>query len=177
MQQSFGFIRDVERELAELQVGHCRVTAAAPTFVLMLLNWLHVNIQVQLRVNVGPKKHALEMLRRKIEVQNERVMAARRRRDELAKALAATGVRGAAAAAAGFSVTVLLLQRVRVIKRRNAGKRVSACPTLPPPPPWPAEETLGAEERVKEQLCQELGVLINSSASSQMQKLEQLTQR
>lgn len=38
-------------------------------------------LQLQLRVNVGPKKQALEMLRRKIEAQNERVKGAAARRD------------------------------------------------------------------------------------------------
>eukprot|EP00887_Chlorella_sp_A99_P004744 scaffold4.g4744.t1 len=84
-------IKDVERELAELQA------------------------RVQLRVNVGPKKHALEMLRRKIEIQTEKLGA--------------------------------------------------------------AQETLAAEERTKEHLCQELNLLVQQSASSQLDKLEQLTQR
>lgn len=46
-------------------------------------------LQLQLRMNVGPKKHALEMLRRKIEAQNERVRAATARRDATKKARAA----------------------------------------------------------------------------------------
>lgn len=55
IQANYGKIKEVERELASLQL--------------------------QLRVNVGPKKHALEMLRRKIETQNEKVKAATARRD------------------------------------------------------------------------------------------------
>jgi hypothetical protein len=55
IQRNYGRIKQVEHELAALQL--------------------------QLRMNVGPKKHALEMLRRKIEAQNERVQAAMLRRD------------------------------------------------------------------------------------------------
>jgi hypothetical protein len=87
------------------------------------------DLQVQLRVNVGPKKHALEHMRRKIEVQAERVTAAR--------AAAAAAAKVAAAAA----------------------------------------EALAAEEASKEQLCQELNLLVQQSARGQLDKLEQLTQR
>lgn len=50
---NYGRIRDVERELG--------------------------NLQLQLKLTSGPKKHALEMLRKKIETQNERVVYVRAR--------------------------------------------------------------------------------------------------
>ena len=59
IQKNYGRIKQVENELAALQL--------------------------QLRMNVGPKKHALEMLRRKIEEQNERVKAAAAKRDATKK--------------------------------------------------------------------------------------------
>lgn len=40
-----------------------------------------------------------------------------------------------------------------------------------------AAEALAAEERVKEQLCQELNLLVQQSAHTQLEKLDQLTQR
>ena len=40
-----------------------------------------------------------------------------------------------------------------------------------------AQEALAAEERSKEQLCQELNLLVQQSAHAQLDKLEQLTQR
>ena len=50
--------------------------------------------------------------------------------------------------------------------------------------PWPkvqvfeaAEEALQLEERAKDQLCQELNLLVQQSAHAQIEKLEQLTQR
>jgi hypothetical protein len=100
---NYGRIREVERELSGLQL--------------------------QLHVNVGPKKQALEMMRRKIEEQNERVGEAQRRHT-------------ATAAAAKV-----------------------------------AKEALEREEKVKQQLCEELDLLVQQSANSQMHKLEQLTQR
>lgn len=36
-------------------------------------------VQLQLKLTAGPKKHALEMLRKKIETQGEKVAAARQR--------------------------------------------------------------------------------------------------
>lgn len=49
--QNYGRLKDVEKELRE--------------------------VQLQLRLTSGPKKSALELIRKKIEAQNERVMAAR----------------------------------------------------------------------------------------------------
>ena len=40
-----------------------------------------------------------------------------------------------------------------------------------------AEETLKAEEAVKDRLCQELNLLVQQSAHAQLERLEQLTQR
>lgn len=40
---------------------------------------------MQLRVNVGPRKQALELLRRKIEAQNERMQVVRDARNAAAK--------------------------------------------------------------------------------------------
>jgi hypothetical protein len=40
-----------------------------------------------------------------------------------------------------------------------------------------AEESLQVEERLKEQLCQELNLLVQQSAHAQLDKLEMLTQR
>ena len=39
------------------------------------------------------------------------------------------------------------------------------------------EEALRTEERIKDQLCQELNLLVQQSAHAQIEKLEQLTQR
>lgn len=82
-----------------------------------------------MRVNVGPKKHGLELLRKKIETQTERISAA---------------------------------QRVNAAAQKAAAQ---------------AAEALAAEERVKDQLCQELNLLVQQSARSQLDKLEQLTRR
>ncbi|KAG2451698.1 hypothetical protein HYH02_003478 [Chlamydomonas schloesseri] len=49
--KNYGRIREVERELA--------------------------NLQLQLKLTAGPKKHALELLRKKIEIQNEKVASVR----------------------------------------------------------------------------------------------------
>ena len=40
-----------------------------------------------------------------------------------------------------------------------------------------ATEVLAAEERAKEQLCQELNMLVQQSTHAQLDKLEQLTRR
>ena len=40
-----------------------------------------------------------------------------------------------------------------------------------------SEEALRTEERIKDQLCQELNLLVQQSAHAQIEKLEQLTQR
>lgn len=40
-----------------------------------------------------------------------------------------------------------------------------------------AEESFRTEDRMKEQLCQELNLLVQQSAHAQLDKLEQLTQR
>lgn len=86
-------------------------------------------LQLQLKLTSGPKRSALEMLRRKIEVQNEKVVAARRHQQRTKEAAHA------------------------------------------------AEEVLAAEERIKDQLCQELNLLIQESAHSQLNKLDQLMNR
>lgn len=100
---NYGRIREVERELSQLQL--------------------------QLKLTNGPKRSALEMLRKKIEVQNEKVLTARRNHEKLQKQVDA------------------------------------------------AAEVLAAEERVKDQLCQELNLLVQESAHAQIDKLEQLTRR
>ncbi|KAJ9514828.1 hypothetical protein QJQ45_028507 [Haematococcus lacustris] len=83
-------------------------------------------VQQQLQVNVGPRKHALEMLRLKIEQQTERVALAR--------------------------------------QRHSAARQVMlAC-----------EADLAREEAQKEQLCNELNVLVQQSATAHMAKLEEL---
>jgi BMFP domain-containing protein YqiC len=51
--QNYSRIRDVERELAQLQL--------------------------QVKLTSGPKKQALELMRKKIEVQNEKVVSIRQR--------------------------------------------------------------------------------------------------
>ena len=101
--KNYGRIRDVERELSDLQL--------------------------ELHMNVEPKKHGLEMLRRKIETQSEKVSAAQRANDAAQKVAARTA------------------------------------------------EALAAEERIKDQLCQELNLLVQQSARSQLDKLEQLQTR
>ncbi len=63
---NYGRIRGVERELG--------------------------NLQLQLKLTSGPKKHALELLRRKIETQNERV-ASVRAKHTVAKAVSPAGFR------------------------------------------------------------------------------------
>lgn len=40
-----------------------------------------------------------------------------------------------------------------------------------------AEEVLRSHERSKEQLCQELNLLVHQSATAELNKLEQLTQQ
>ncbi|KAK9916893.1 hypothetical protein WJX75_008410 [Coccomyxa subellipsoidea] len=86
-------------------------------------------LQMQLKLSTGPKKSALMMIRKKIEMQNERVLAAR--------------------------------------DRQRAAKKVFEA----------TEESLKAEEQVKERLCQELNLLVQQSAHAQLEKLEQLTER
>lgn len=100
---NYSRVRDVERELSQLQL--------------------------QLKITAGPKRSALEHLRKKIELQNIKVVAAR--------------------------------DRNRVAKQ--AAKV--------------AEESLQAEEKVKNQLCQELNTLVQQSAHAQLDKLDQLMQR
>ena len=58
---NYNRIRDVERDLSQLQL--------------------------QLRLTAGPKRQGLELLRRKIEEQNERVVSVRRRHDAAKQAL------------------------------------------------------------------------------------------
>lgn len=101
--KNFGRVKDVEKELAELQL--------------------------QLRMNVQPKRQGLELLRRKIEAQTEKVEAAQRAND---------------------------------IAQREAARTA---------------EALAAALRVKEQLCQELNLLVSQSATSQYDKLAELTER
>eukprot|EP01026_Neomeris_dumetosa_P037686 TRINITY_DN3054_c0_g1_i5.p1 TRINITY_DN3054_c0_g1~~TRINITY_DN3054_c0_g1_i5.p1 ORF type:complete len:283 (-),score=41.99 TRINITY_DN3054_c0_g1_i5:215-1063(-) len=87
------------------------------------------NLQLQLKLTAGPKKSALELIRKKIEQQNEKVVAAR--------------------------------------EKMFTAKKVYEA----------AEADLKAEESVKEELCQELNLLVHQSAKLQLDKLEQLTQR
>ncbi|KAK9834428.1 hypothetical protein WJX74_001542 [Apatococcus lobatus] len=86
-------------------------------------------LQLQLKLTSGPKRSALEHLRKKIEFQNERVVAAR--------------------------------------ERFHSARKVADV----------AEESFRTEDRMKEQLCQELNLLVQQSAHAQLDKLEQLTQR
>lgn len=62
IQNNYSRIKDVERELSGLQM--------------------------QLKLSTGPKKSALMMLRKKIELQNERVLAARERQKAAKKVCA-----------------------------------------------------------------------------------------
>ncbi|KAG2493530.1 hypothetical protein HYH03_008344 [Edaphochlamys debaryana] len=98
--RNYGRIREVERELS--------------------------NLQLQLKLTAGPKKQALEMLRKKIETQNEKVVAVR------AKHTAA----------------------------KATYERLDA--------------ELKKEEAVKDQLCDELNMLVQQAARAQMDKLEEL---
>ena len=103
--KNYGRIQDVTRELSDLQ------------------------LELRVLSNVGPKKHGLELIRRKIEIQTERISAA---------------------------------QRANAIAQKSAAQTA---------------EALATEERVKEQLCQELNLLVKESARSQLDKLEQLSKR
>lgn len=87
------------------------------------------SLQVQLRMNVDPRKKALELLRKKIEEQTIVVNSARDASEAASKAASA------------------------------------------------AAEVLAGEERIKDQLCQELKLLVDQSARGQGDKLEQLTKR
>lgn len=100
IQQNYSRLKGVEKELAQLQL--------------------------QLKLSVGPKRQALELLRKKIEIQNGRVAAAR------AKYLSAK----------------------KVVDQLN--------------------EELSIEEAAKDQLCEELNMLVQQSATAQMNKLEDL---
>ncbi|DBA90855.1 TPA: aci13, variant 2 [Trebouxia sp. C0005] len=86
-------------------------------------------LQSQLNLTTGPKKSALEMLRKKIEAKNEQVVAARQK--------------------------FVLAQKVAE----------------------QAQEVLTSHERSKEQLCQELHLLVHQSATAELNKLEQLTKQ
>lgn len=101
--RNFTRVHDIERELAELQL--------------------------QLRMNIGPKKQAMELLRRKIEAQALKVSAARAHHDAAKKAFEA------------------------------------------------ATEALVAEEAAKNQLCNELSLLVQQANRSQLEKLQQLASR
>ncbi|KAK9790110.1 hypothetical protein WJX73_008949 [Symbiochloris irregularis] len=96
-------VREVEKELAQLQL--------------------------QLRITAGPKRSALEMIRKKIELQNAKVVMAR--------------------------------------DRHKAAKQAMQA----------AEKDLSQEEAIKQRLCDELNVLVQQSATAQLDKLDQLTQR
>ncbi|GFR45933.1 hypothetical protein Agub_g7395, partial [Astrephomene gubernaculifera] len=98
--KNYGRIREVERELG--------------------------NLQLQLKLTAGPKKLALEVLRRKIEEQNERVAYV----------------------------------RAKHTTAKATYERLDA--------------ELKQEEAAKEQLCQELNMLVQQAARAQMDKLEQL---
>ena len=71
-------------------------------------------LQLQLRMNVGPKKHALEMLRRKIEAQNERVRAAALRRDATKRVRAGRQRQGGSSGAGQRSLVPRQQERGRV---------------------------------------------------------------
>ncbi|KAK9813103.1 hypothetical protein WJX72_009112 [[Myrmecia] bisecta] len=87
-------------------------------------------LQLQLKLTAGPKRSALELLRKKIELQTGRVVSARARLQEARKAVAE------------------------------------------------AEELLALENRAKDQLCEELNLIVQQSAGhTQLDKLEQLGQQ
>ncbi|KAL3158339.1 aci13 [Trebouxia sp. C0009 RCD-2024] len=86
-------------------------------------------LQLQLNLTSGPKKSALEMLRKKIEAKNEQVVTARQ----------------------------------NFLSAQKAAEQ--------------AEESLRCQERSKEQLCQELHLLVHQSATAELNKLEQLTRQ
>mmetsp|Transcript_15726 Transcript_15726/g.44002 ORF Transcript_15726/g.44002 Transcript_15726/m.44002 type:complete len:343 (+) Transcript_15726:242-1270(+) len=103
IQENYSRIRDVEKELQDLQM--------------------------QLKLTAGPKRSVLEMLRRKIEDQNNKVVRER--------------------------------EKVQKAKQVLDG----------------AEESLKKEQDIKDQLCQELNLIVQQSAHAQLDKLEQLTAR
>lgn len=86
-------------------------------------------LQSQLNLTTGPKKSALEMLRKKIEAKNEQVVAARQ----------------------------------KFVSAQKVAEQ--------------AQEVLASHERSKEQLCQELHLLVHQSATAELNKLEQLTKQ
>ncbi|DBA79975.1 hypothetical protein WJX77_001367 [Trebouxia sp. C0004] len=100
-------------------------------------NYLHIKhveaqlaqLQSQLNLTTGPKKSALEMLRKKIEAKNEQVVAARQ----------------------------------KFVSAQKVAEQ--------------AQEVLTSHERSKEQLCQELHLLVHQSATAELNKVEQLTKQ
>lgn len=83
-------------------------------------------LQLQLKITAGPKKHALELLRKKIETQNEKVAA--------------------------------------IKQRYKAAKQVFEA----------VEAELQREEAVKDHLCSELNLVVQQSATAELNKLEEL---
>ncbi|KAI8465444.1 MAG: glycoside hydrolase superfamily [Monoraphidium minutum] len=74
-----------EREVQESILGHLRRVKEVERELSQL--------QMQLSMTAGPKKHALEMLRRKIEEETNLALAARKRRDAAKKARGPGGLR------------------------------------------------------------------------------------
>ena len=113
-------------------------------------------LQMQLKLSTGPKKSALMMIRKKIELQNERVLAARDRQRAAKK------------------VGYLLLHAASINQNRMLLNRTSQQKYVLQVFET-AEEALKAEEQVKERLCQELNLLVQQSAHAQLEKLEQVS--
>lgn len=111
-------VEQKERELKEIiYKNYCRIKGVEKELS---------SLQLQLKLTAGPKKHALELLRKKIEIQNEKVVAVR--------------------------------------QRHSAAKQVLEA----------VEVELKREEAVKDQLCSELNLLVQQSATAQLNKLDDL---
>ncbi|KAL0341091.1 UNVERIFIED_CONTAM: hypothetical protein Sradi_4625900 [Sesamum radiatum] len=121
--ENYSKIRDVERELA--------------------------NLAMEMKLTSGPKKAALEHMRKRIEMSTERIRAAKLK-EEQAK-----------------SCTMLILESHNVLFALF-GKSVA----------WEAAaKAVQDEEAIKQKLCEDLNKLVQESSNFQMARLEELKRR
>lgn len=170
IEANYSRIRDVEKELRELQF--------------------------ELKITAGPKKSVLELLRKKIEAQNTKVIAGRERVKKAKEVTSPPSLSSPGTAVAVFSFPYCF-------PSTPISTYILTFPSLLPPshchcqtfchscdgveysaPHLPlyqileaAEADLKKEEDVKDQLCQELNLVVQQSAHAQLDKLEQLTSR
>ncbi|KAK8944313.1 hypothetical protein KSP39_PZI008455 [Platanthera zijinensis] len=128
IQENYSKIRDVEKELE--------------------------NLTFELKLTAGPKRAALEHLRKKIEVINEKICAAKLKEEQ----------------------TKQILRRMASQGRRDddAGRDTEK-ETVPA---WEAAaQVVKDEEAVKQKLCDDLNQLVQESAHTQHSRLEELRRR